>query len=80
MMDEAEIDAVLDEVDKLMWSGKFGELNRTIARVAIDEHRVGALVCWLTATLPAKTRLPVRERLIDRARQLGANEAMLRGL
>ncbi len=67
--DEA-LDLIYDSVDQLLRSNQFPELDAVIAGVAVDECSTDLLLGLLTATLPARSKLPARKdffRAIDRS-------------
>ncbi len=53
---------IYDAVEEMLQSSEFEELNQFISQVQIEKCSVDLLLGILTATLPAKNRLPARER------------------
>lgn len=69
MTTDAKIDSIYDLVDDMMHRGDWLALDEqleTLARVAMlpDDE----MLAWLTMTLPAKSRLPSRAKLMAKAR------------
>ena len=56
-------DLIYDRVDELMKSRQFDELNNWIA--LLPDPSVDLALTVLTATLPAISKLPARERLLE---------------
>lgn len=82
---ELGLDIVYDAVDELMSTGQFAQISSSISRLDAGDIDVDILIGVLTATLPAKSRLPTRDRLVslvgNRLRELNENVAeVLSGL
>jgi hypothetical protein len=58
---DAALDLIYDSVDELLRSNRFSELDAIIARVAADDCSTDVLLGLLTATLPARSKLPSRK-------------------
>lgn len=56
-----------DRVDKLMATGRFIELDAMLARIIVNEKSVDKVLGILTATRPAKSKLPARVRVLEDA-------------
>lgn len=54
------LDLIYDSTDQLMRAGAFSELDTLLATTSPDTHSLDLLLGVLTATLPAKSRLPTR--------------------
>lgn len=79
------LDLLFDAIDEMMWNDRFGELDSLIAGLDASEYSIDVLLGVLTATLPAKERLPARPKLyedietvLDRRDQL--EDGLLAGL
>jgi len=59
---ERKLDWIYDWVDGLMRDGRFGELDRMLDTIIVDDHQVDELLGYLTATLPAKGKLTARPK------------------
>jgi hypothetical protein len=59
----AALDLIYDSVDDLLRKGNFDQLDSMLAAFPIAELSVDMLLGILTATLPAKSRLPSRGKL-----------------
>jgi len=57
---EAALDLIYDAVDQLMRDNQFERLDSMLVQTRVDDLSVDILLGILTATLPAKTRLPSR--------------------
>jgi hypothetical protein len=67
---DAALDLLYDAVDDLMRSGKFSELNAIIANLSVNDCSLDVLLGVLTATLPARRRLPARAKFYEQAAQI----------
>jgi len=67
-------DQIYEQVDALMKSGDWLELDRRIGAVIDSPESVDELVTWLTATLPGYRRLPSRPALFELAWRTIRNE------
>jgi hypothetical protein len=56
------LDLLYDAIDQMLREARFEELDAIIAGLPIAECSLNLLLGFLTATLPARTRLPVRPR------------------
>lgn len=63
---DQRLDKLYDEVDLLMREGKFEELNLLIKRLIVKDLETDILLGYLTATLPAKSKLPFRQVFVAR--------------
>lgn len=59
------LSAIYSESDEMMSSGRFEDLDRKIAELNPREMSVDVMLGWLTATLPAKSKLPARSRFLS---------------
>jgi hypothetical protein len=57
------LDEIYRDADRLMHAGEFGRLNELLARVNVSQLSADLTLGILTATLPAKRRLPERTRI-----------------
>jgi hypothetical protein len=62
---ETALDLIYDSVDELMRKGEFAQLNSLLANLSVSDFSVDILLGLLTATLPAKSRLPSRHELYE---------------
>lgn len=81
-MKSHEIDDIYDTVDKMLWDGKFDEINDMIHLLFSETWCVNRCLTWLTATLPEKSKIVSgRKLLIDHIRKLEKDsEELLWGL
>src|SRR6266436_6087207 len=56
----AALDLIYDSMDEMMRKGEFDSLNSLLANINVADLSVDLLLGLLTATLPAKSRLPSR--------------------
>lgn len=59
-----EIDAIYDLFDDMMLAGKFNEIDLLLRHWMLDDH-IDFILAVLTITLPAKTKLPSRQALLE---------------
>jgi hypothetical protein len=57
-----KLDWIFDWTDSLMREGRFGEIDRVLETMMPEYHEIDELLGWLTATLPAKSKLPSRKQ------------------
>ena len=57
------LDLVYDAVDQMLRASRFEQLDLIMANVEADDYSVDVLLGLLTATFPAKSRLPSRAKL-----------------
>lgn len=60
---DAALDMIYDSVDELMRNGEFARLDSILESILITELSVDILLGVLTATLPARNRVPSRSKL-----------------
>ncbi|MBI3463237.1 MAG: hypothetical protein HY000_09285 [Planctomycetes bacterium] len=60
---DAALDLIYDSVDEFLRTSEFERLDLILANVAVAKLSVDILLGILTATLPAKSRLPSRAKL-----------------
>lgn len=66
----AAMDLLYDRIDELMRTGQFDLLDMILQRVPVREFSVDVLLGLLTATLPARSRLPSREDFFSETEQV----------
>ena len=66
---DAALDLIYDAVDKLMRDRQFDQLDAILAPIAVVGLSVDILLGLLTATLPAKSRLPSRGAFFNAVEQ-----------
>jgi hypothetical protein len=64
---DAALDVVYESVDQLMRTGRFDELDEIVKHLQVVDFSRDLLLGILTATLPAKSRLPSRTELFRHA-------------
>jgi hypothetical protein len=57
----AALDLLYDRVDELMRTGQFEALDSLLQQVRLGDMSIDVLLGLLTATLPARSRLPSRQ-------------------
>lgn len=57
---DSALDVIYASIDELLRTDEIDELMRLLGTVAPDEHSTDCLIAILTATLPAKSKLPLR--------------------
>jgi hypothetical protein len=62
---EPALDLIYDAADHMMRKGEFAQLDSVLANVRVSDLSVDILLAILTATLPAKSRLPSRTRFFN---------------
>lgn len=69
-MTDAEMDAIYDNIDQRMRDGDFRSLNDILSVLAICARDAGQdkVLAYLTATLPVKSKLRARKKLLAEAR------------
>ncbi|GEM_PF-3160616 len=82
---DSALDLLYDSVDELMRRQEFGHLDSLLARLEPSQFSVDILLGLLTATLPAKSRIPARATLFEKSEktltQRGENDVgLLTGL
>jgi hypothetical protein len=63
------LDIIFDQIDEMLLAGQFDRANQLLIDTAIDEYSVELLLGILTATLPAKDRLPERAEFFRRVEE-----------
>jgi len=63
------LDLIYDSVDELMRQGEFQQLDALLAGLPVAEMSVDVLLGYLTASLPARSRLPSRNALYAKTEQ-----------
>ena len=66
---DAALDLIYDSIDDLMRNEEFPRLDSILARISITDLSTDILLGILTATLPAKSRLPARAELFNAIEQ-----------
>lgn len=66
---DAALDLLYDNVDELLRGGRFAELGRLLDAVQTAEYSADLLLGLLTATLPARSRLPARAAFFERVQR-----------
>ncbi len=79
------LDLVYDSIDEMLRTGKLSQLDSILATIPVNELSRDLLIGFLTATLPARSRLPARKKLFaDTMRSLSERgefeEGLLTGL
>ena len=69
MTPDATLDALYDTIDDLMLDGRFSAVDSILAD-HVTHWSITILLGLLTVTLPAKSPLPSREAVYDRAKQI----------
>ena len=59
------LDSLLGYIDNKLHMGVFSELDQSISQLNLSELSINILVCILTSTLPAKSKLPSRTNLFS---------------
>lgn len=67
---DVAIDRIYDQIDSLLCSEAFVEVDRQLAEVVVEEQSSEVLVAWLVITLGAKHRLTQRKAFVERARKV----------
>jgi hypothetical protein len=57
---DTALDLIYDKIDDLFLAGQFEEVDSLLGKIDIRGSSVDILLGFLTATLPAKSRLPSR--------------------
>lgn len=66
---DSDLDRVFDRIDAMMRDGKFRLLNELIENINAEDLPIDMLLGILTATLPARSKLPARAKLLDDTRE-----------
>ena len=66
---DAALDLIYDSIDDLMRNEEFQRIESILARISITDLSTDILLGILTATLPAKSRLPNREEFFNAVEQ-----------
>lgn len=66
---DTALDIIFDQVDEMLLAGEFDRVNQLLIDTTTDEFSVELLLGILTATLPAKDRLPNRCEFFGRVVQ-----------
>lgn len=64
---DAALDLVYDQVDGMLKTGRFDQVNRLLSMVEAESLSLDLLLGLLTVTLPARSKLPDRGRLFSGA-------------
>lgn len=67
--DDAKIDLIFDEVDRLYEARGFEAVNEALQKIDVESLEVPLLIAWLGITLSAKEHLPYREKFVKRTRE-----------
>lgn len=59
---DAALDLLYDKIDAMMWGGDFLEIDSMISGVTVSDCSLDILLGVLTATLPARSKLPSRAK------------------
>ena len=62
---DAALDLLYDSVDEMLRSGKYSEIDSLLRDTIVDECSTDILLGLLTATLPARSKLPYRREFFD---------------
>ena len=65
---EEALDLIFDSIDDMLLAEKFRECDDALSRILIEDLSNSQLLTVLTATLPAKSRLPRRGTFFSRAK------------
>lgn len=63
------LDSVFEEIDEMLLDGKFDDADRMLSEFDPETLGIERVLVVLTATLPAKRRLPNRKRFFRRSYQ-----------
>lgn len=79
------LDLIFDQIDEMLLAGQFECVNELLADIPTDKYSLELLLGILTATLPAKNRMPVRAAFFERVSRTlenrgERNEGLLVGL
>jgi hypothetical protein len=74
---DAALDLIYDSVDKLMRDGQFSKLDAILSGVPVASLTADILLGLLTASLPARNRLPSRKPLFRQIEQTFKNRGQL---
>lgn len=66
MTTDMQLDCVYDEIDYFLTKGQFALVNGMLESIPTDEYSTPVLIGFLTATLPAKSKLPFRPTFFAR--------------
>jgi hypothetical protein len=80
MVSQKEIEKIHNTLDNLFWEGDFEEANNTLENLELTGEDDDVLITYLTASIPAKTKLPARSRLYEELINRGYTEMDLKGL
>ena len=85
MATDSQIDEIHQEVDVFLDSGNFEDLDDLLTNLEVEDFDTDECLSYLTATLPARDKLPARwdffRRCASRIDDLGEmEEGILKGL
>jgi hypothetical protein len=66
---DTALDIIFDQIDEMLLAGEFDRLNQLLIDTDTKQYSVDLLLGILTATLPAKDRLPSRTDFFPRVEQ-----------
>ncbi len=66
---QAQLDSILQYVDTAFYAGKFNEVNQKLKEIDENKESLDSLICWMCATLPAKSKLPDRPAFMKRVKR-----------
>jgi len=65
---EESLDIIFDSIDDMLLESKFEDCDKILAEISVAELANPQLLTVLTATAPAKERLPSRQALVKRVK------------
>lgn len=66
---DATLDGIYGQIDFLMTEGRFEEIDGTLSSLKVGDIGIDLCLGYLTATLPAKSKLPSRRDFYSRAKE-----------
>lgn len=66
---DGALDRIFDFANQAMFDGEFDELDKVLKEVDVEEYSLDVLIGFLTATLPAASKLTHRTGLRRRIRK-----------
>jgi hypothetical protein len=70
MIDDSDLDHIYDTVDQQFISEKFAEVDRVLEALVVENTSTDELIAFLTATLPAKSKLKKRAEFCERVKKV----------
>jgi hypothetical protein len=61
---------IFRRIDQAMRAGEFDEIDAALANASIGDSALEVLIALLTATLPARSKLASRPKLLETAQQM----------